>query len=188
MGRLLKFGCFGAVALVALIIVVAVVAGNQPRPQQQVSGEPGQAKQQQVGGEAKAADPGKAELARVGQTASLRGWEVTLLDLGQYDRFSAGKPPATKGQGLLVVPDMRIKNLQNSTSNFTTNDFTLRSGDGREFKPAAQTASIDRGFLVAQTVQPGLTTENRVVFDIAPDAKDLVFTALGVQFSVPAPG
>jgi hypothetical protein len=70
MGRLVKFGCFGAIVLAALIVVLAVVAGNQPRPQQQVSGEPGQAKQQQVGGEAKATAAGTAELARVGQTAS----------------------------------------------------------------------------------------------------------------------
>jgi Domain of unknown function (DUF4352) len=188
MGRLVKFGCFGAIVLAALIVVLAVVAGNQPRPQQQVSGEPGQAKQQQVGGEAKATAAGTAELARVGQTASLRGWELTLLDFGPYDRFSAGKPPTPKGQGALMVADMRIKNLQNSTSNFTLNDFVLKSGDGREFKAAGQTGSIDRGFLISQTVQPGLTTENRVVFDIAPDAKDLVFTALGMQFSVPAPG
>jgi hypothetical protein len=118
----------------------------------------------------------------------LRGWELTLLDFGPYDRFSAGKPPTPKGQGALVVADMRIKNLQNSTSNFTTNDFSLKSGDGREFKPVGQTATIDRGFMVSQTVQPGLASENRVVFDIAPDAKDLVLTALGMQFSVPAPG
>ncbi len=179
MGRLVKFGCLGVLGLIALAIVL-LVATSQNKPQQQVSGQPG--------APAAGAPAGKPELARIGQAASLRGWEVTLSDFGPYDRFSPGKPPATKAQGVLIVADMKIKNLQNSTSNFTTNDFSLKSGDGREFKPAGQTGTIERGFVISQTVQPGLTTENRVVFDIAPDAKDLVFTALGIQFSVPAPG
>ena len=113
---------------------------------------------------------------------------MTLLDFGQYDRFSPGKPAVAKAQGKLVVADMRIKNLQNSTSNFTQNDFRLRSADGREFQPTGQTATIERGFTITQQVQPGLTTENRVVFDIDPNAPGLlIFTALRTQFEVPNP-
>jgi hypothetical protein len=123
---------------------------------------------------------------RSGQTATLGGWEVTLLDFGPYDRFSQQKPP-TQPQGKRVVADMRIKNMQNSSSNFTTNDFELKTADGRTFKPDSVTASIDRGFVISQSVQPGLTTENRVVFDIDPAATGLTFTALKMVFSVPNP-
>jgi hypothetical protein len=177
MGGIVKLGCIGIIALVAIVAILAVVVGNQPKPQQQVSGQPAPAGQA----------AGKPELAKVGQTASLKGWEVTVTDFGPYDRFAPGKAPAPPPQGKLVVADMRVKNLQNATSNFTQGDFSLKAGDGREFKPAGQTATIERGFVVSQTVQPGLVTENRVVFDIAPDAKDLVFNALGMQFSVPNP-
>ena len=177
MGSLLKFGCLGVVALAVLIGVLVAVGLNQLKPQQAVTGQPAPDK---AGGATPA-------LAQVGQTVSLGGWELTLLDFGPYDRFSPGKPPVPQAQGKLVVADMRIKNLQNSTSNFTQGDFALKAGDGREFKAAAQTASIEKGFVVSQTVQPGLTTENRVVFDIDPAATDLTFTALRMQFQVPNP-
>jgi hypothetical protein len=38
---------------------------------------------------------------------------------------------------------------------------------------------------VIQNVQPGLSTDNRVVFDLDPQAKGLVLTALGMKFSLP---
>jgi hypothetical protein len=72
-----------------------------------------------------------------------------------------------------VVVEFVARNLQNRTSNFTTHDFTLVSGDGRRFSPAGQ------------TVQPGLATENRVVFDIDPAAHNLIFEALGLRFQLP---
>lgn len=176
MGKMLR-GCLVLVGLAIVAIVVLVAVGNRSQSSPQVSGEPKPSGAQAV-------TNNKSQMATSGQTVQLGGWEVTLLDFGPYDRFSPGKPAATKSQGVLVVADMRIKNLQNSTSNFTQNDFILKAGDGREFKPAGQTATIDRGFVISQTVQPGLTTENRVVFDIDPAAKDLTFTALKITFSV----
>lgn len=178
MGRLLKLGCLGIIGLVVVVGIIIAIGASQSKPaQQQVSGQP----------VAPATAVAKPEPAKVGQTANLGGWEVTLLDFGPYERFAPGKPPPTKSQGRLVVADMRIKNRQNASSNFTTNDFVLKSGDGREFQPTGETAIIERGFMISQSVQPGLVTENRVVFDIDPAAKDLVFRALGVQFSVPNP-
>jgi hypothetical protein len=128
---------------------------------------------------------GQAELARVGERVKFQGWEVTLIDFGPYERFSSGQPPAALPQGVLVVADLRITNIQNRLSEFTPNDFALRSSDGREFKAAAQTASIERGLAPRQTVQPRATTENRVAFDVPPDATHLVLEALEIEFSVP---
>lgn len=106
------------------------------------------------------------------------------MDFGPYERFSPSKPSATKAQGRLVVVDLKVKNLQNSTSNFSQNDFLLKASDGREFKPAGQTATIERGFMISQTVQPGLVTENRVVFDVDPAVTSFTFTALKMLFAV----
>jgi hypothetical protein len=175
-GTLLKVGCFGVIGLIVLIVACTAIVSNQPKPQQQVSGE----------SPAKT-DPNKPALAKVGQTATLRGWELTLSDFGPYERFEPAKPPVTKAQGVLLVGDMRIKNIQTSTSNFTMNDFSLKSADGREFKAAVQTATIERGFMITQIVQPGLTTENRVVFDVDPTEKAITFTGLGMQFDVQVP-
>lgn len=175
MGKLLKVGCFGVIGLILLIVIGVAVSSQQPKPQQQVAGE------------AAKTDAGKPAPAKVGQTATLRGWELTLTDFGPYERFAPDKPPATKAQGALLVADMKIKNTQNSTSNFTTNDFALKSADGREFKAAGQTATIERGFMITQTVQPGLTTENRVVFDVDPAVKAFTLTGLGMLFEVQVP-
>jgi hypothetical protein len=174
-GRLLRLGCLGVIGLMVLLVAIAMFAPRQ-QPQPQISEQPA----------GMAGD--KPSMAQIGQTVSLGGWEVTLVDFGPYDHFAPSKPPATKARGALVVADMQIKNLQNSTSNFTTNDFTLRAGDGREFKPVGQTTMIDRGFTISQTVQPGLRQRNRVVFDVDPNAPGpLIFTALRTQFEVPHP-
>lgn len=169
-------GCFswigiGAAVIVGIGIIALIITPRTSQPSTTVSGTAGP----------KAA---ATALPTVGQTASLGGWEVTLLDFGPYERFDQSKAP-TAAQGKRVVADMRIKNLQTSTSNFTQSDFELKAADGRTFKPDSVTASIQRGFMISQQVQPGLTTENRVVFDIAPTAQGLTFTALKMVFSVP---
>lgn len=179
-----KRGCLWWVgALVVGIIVLTLggafvqgFTGASATPTPQASFASGQA----------ATKPSPTPLATVGQTVQLGGWQVTLMDFGPYDRFDQRKP-STSAQGKRVVADMRIKNLQNSTSNFTTNDFELRTGDGRTFKPDGVTASIERGFGFSQTVQPSLTTDNRVVFDLDPTAVNLTFTALKIIFRVPNP-
>jgi hypothetical protein len=172
-GKALKFGCLGIVGVAIVLGALIAFGASQAKPaQQSVSGTAG--------------TPGTT-LAGIGQTATLGGWEVTLLDFGPFERFSPGKAPTPQPQGKLIVADLRIKNLQNSTSNFTQSDFVLKADDGREFKPAGQTATIDRGFVISQTVQPGLTTENRVVFDVDPAVSSLVFTALKMQFGVQNP-
>ena len=175
MGKVLKIGCLGLVVALGLVVILAVVGSTQPKPPQTISGQPAP-----VAGSTPV-------LAQVGQTATLGGWEVTLLDAGPWERFSPTRAPATKAQGRLLVTELRIKNLQTSTSNFTTNDISLKSDDGREFKPSGETAVIERGFMISQTVQPGLQTDNRAVFDIDPAARDLVLTVLKVQFHVPPP-
>jgi hypothetical protein len=123
----------------------------------------------------------------IGQTVTNGNWSVTLMDFGPWDRFAPGKTPSPAPQGKLLVADLRIANKHTATSNFTQSDFELKTGDGRSFKPAQWTASIDRGFVISQTVQPGLTTENRVVFNMDPRATGLTLVLLGTRWSVPVP-
>ena len=174
MGKFLKIGGIGCLGIIILIVACTAIVSNQPKPQQQVSGQPA------------APGDGKPQLARIGQTANLGGWEVTLNDFAPIEKFG-GKKTSTKPQGRMLVADMKIKNTQNSSSNFTTSDFVLKSLDGREFKPDGESAVIEKGFMISQNVQPGLVTENRIVFDTDPAVTDWTFTALKMQFSVQAP-
>ena len=137
MGRVFRFGCFGLIGIVVLLVALALLAPKPPPPQPTISGQP-----------ASTATGGAPAVAQVGQTASLGGCEVTLLDFGPYERF-ATLPPPTPAQGKRMVADMRIKNLQTSTSNFTTSDFELKAADGRSFKPDGTTATIERGFVIS---------------------------------------
>jgi len=61
----------------------------------------------------------------------------------------------------------------------------LLSPDGRKFSPSGPTASIDKGFIGSQTVQPGLSTENRVAFDVDPSVEEFTLQVLGLPFRIP---
>jgi hypothetical protein len=163
-GRIFKFGCLGVIGLVAVFVVLAVVTAK-PAPQQIVNGQPSQ-------------------MAQVGQTASKGGWEVMVKGYGPWAQY-VNRNPSTPPQGKLMVVDFNAKNLQDKTSNFTDSDFTVEAADKRKFRPANQGASIDKGFVISQTVQPGLATENRVVFDLDPSARDLTLHVLGMDFKLP---
>ena len=175
MEKVAKLGRLVGLGLVALIGVLLLVGDGRSWPQR---GLPGQPAREAAGG---------SRFAQVGETVKLQGWEVTLLDFGPYERFSPG-PPASQARGVLVVGELRITNIQNRPADLTLSDFALEAGDGRRFEPAAETATVERGLVAVETVQPQETIERRVVFDVPPDARDLVLEALEIEFSVPAPG
>ena len=121
----------------------------------------------------------------VGDTVSLGGWRVSFRDFGVPEKMIMRPNNLPRGQGALVIARLDVTNLQNSTSNFTINDFAIRSSDGREFKPADQTVIIEDGFVISKTVQPGLSASANIVFDIDPSARNLMLTVLKTQFAVP---
>jgi len=178
-----KLGGFGLLGLLILAAIGGAVISSQPRPLQQTVGDADQP------GQTAAAESAASRFAlpKVGEAAKLQGWEVTLVAFGPYDQFAPVNPAAAEDQHALLVADMRIKNLQANTRDFTPNDFTLQAGDGRKFKVAEQTATLEKGFVTGQTVQPGLTTATRVVFDADPTLKVFTLAALGMQFEVQAP-
>jgi hypothetical protein len=181
--KVVKLGWVGLLGLLILAAIGGAVISNQPKPQQQPVSDAAQPRQTA----AAEADASKFALPKVGETTKQQGWELTLVAFGPYDRFAPVNPAATKNQRALLVADMRIKNLQTSPRDFTLSDFTLKAGDGREFKAAEQTATIEKGFVTSQAVQPGLTAETRVVFAADPTLKVFTLAALGMQFEVQAP-
>ena len=176
MDKVVRLGSLVGLGLVALMSLLILLGGRHSFTQQQLSSQP---VPQPADG---------ARFAQVGETVKLQGWEVTLLGFGLYERFSSSPPLAPKTGGVLMVADLQIKNIQSRTSDFTLNDFVLKAGDGRRFGPAPETTNIERGLVAGETVQPDQRTDKRVVFDVSPNARDLVFEALEIEFTVPALG
>ena len=126
----------------------------------------------------------RPRVASVGETVRLDTWEVTLLDIGPYERFDR-RAPTTVARGTRLVTDLRITNLGAAPAIISVSDFIVTSATGATFEPVSETASIAGGFLVSQSVQPGLATGIRVVFDIDPSAQGLTLSALTVLFTIP---
>lgn len=119
---------------------------------------------------------------RIGQIASNANWEVKVLDYGTFEHFTGRSP--SNFQGKLVVLEFNARNLKHEAAHFSDGDFSVETQDRRVFKPTSHTATIDKGFFMGQGVQPGLTTLNRVVFDVDPQMREFILKMLGVQFFV----
>lgn len=124
-----------------------------------------------------------AALPSVGDTEYAGDWQVRVHRVLPYERY-ATRTPSPRPQGKLVVIEFGARNLSQRTSNFSTNDFRLVAPDGREFAPTGQTGTIPGGFVAMQTVQPGLVTQNRVVFDVDPAVEECELRILGMRFHI----
>jgi hypothetical protein len=115
------------------------------------------------------------------------GWDVLVVEFGSFSDVTRGQSPTPAPKGRLLVADMRITNIQQVLSNVTTNDFELKADDGHVFKPALQTASIERGLILGRVIQPGEIVQSRVVFDVDPPLKAFTLTALQTEHRVRVP-
>lgn len=160
--RKFAIGCVGLVVLlVGGLVMLAVATSGRPRASAALTPTP----------------------AAVGDVVAQGRWEVQVLRWGDWEVFSS-RPPSTPPQGRYVVVEFAATNRHQETSNFTTNDLRLLTGDGRRFAAAAASATIDNGVFISQSVQPGLTTTNRIVFDVDPAAENLVVEILGIRFQL----
>src|SRR4051812_37300643 len=73
------------------------------------------------------------------------GWDIFLLDFGVYHGGGERSSPSADQERRFLVADLRITNTQQGPSAYTFNDFELKAEDGRLFKAALQTASIEHG-------------------------------------------
>jgi hypothetical protein len=123
-----------------------------------------------------------ARPARIGQTVTLDGWQVTLLDFGPAEFYGRGTAPALSAQPYSVVADLRLRNLEGAPKTFRSQDFLLRSQDGRVFHPVGQAFRLEWGFVPGQTVPPGQITASHVAFDIEPGAEASSLTVLNLTY------
>jgi hypothetical protein len=197
-------------ALVVLLVVVSAVVGHSSPSTSTPAAQPAAAKSDPAPAAqpaaaktdpAPAAQPAKTEpakpeppkLAHVGDSATNGNWQITLNKVETSDVL--GQTKYTEGktaQGKFVVATMTAKNLDKKTSDLNSWDFQMVDPDGVKYRVSSEGNSaliFDQSkapkALSMETVQPGLSDQFRVVFDVNPDTSTYTLQAAGTNFEVP---
>lgn len=128
------------------------------------------------------APPAAATNHGVNELVSVKNWDMAVNRVERpgkelvWSQF--GNKSVAAGTWLVVVFDM--KNTGNTNFGVNTPDFELRAAGGITYKVSTDGGAFGYGqFKGGQTiggqVPPGVNVTYYVVFDIAPDATDLVF-------------
>ncbi|HDX9579836.1 TPA: DUF4352 domain-containing protein [Bacillus pseudomycoides] len=165
MKKFFKFGCLGIIA----IIVIASIAG--------MGGKDDSTKKT----DAKQESSKPKELSKEGVSSDVK------ISVGGVETLESVGNEITKeqAQGVFKVLEISVTNNQKDAITLDGNSFKLVDDKGREFTYSTngQTAlAIDNGgkmdFFLKQ-LNPGLTQEGKIVFDIPKDAQGLVLKARG---------
>lgn len=119
-----------------------------------------------------AGSPG-AVTAVSGAAFSFGTWEYTVVDAKR-----GGELSGRTARGSFFLVTLRVRNTGREPQGLKPADFALLDGQGRRFTPDDEgtkaAASGRKDDLFAGAVQPGLTGEGVLVFDVPPDLKEPV--------------
>ena len=82
-----------------------------------------------------------------------------------------------KRTGNFVIVDLTFTNNSNEAMTADSNSLAVLDGKGRTFETDIDASVPMRLDLFLEQVNPGLTREGRVVFEVAPDAEQLILRA-----------
>ena len=105
-----------------------------------------------------------------------------FLATGTEERYEIYTDEVLTPRGLFLIVQLEVTNVGNEASEFPWRDFRIIDGQGRVFSPN-EDATIgytvyELGSSTADELQPGLTYYFPIVFELPPDAADLVFTSV----------
>jgi hypothetical protein len=187
-GWTLLLGCFGVgVLLVFLVIVVAALGGGggdvaqqqeQPRQEQAQN----QDQRQQQGQQEQQPRPQSGYT--VGQTATVENVKWTVTDAFVTELLRSGF--GTQKRGRFVVVDFTFTN--NRPEEVTLDPelhMILRDDQGREFGTdfdAWEFVPSDLNIFL-EPVNPGISQDGRVIYEVPPDATGFTLTLDDVEFA-----
>jgi hypothetical protein len=182
-GWTLLLGCFGVgVLLVFLVIVVAALGGgggggaggNDPAQNQDQGQQQGQQEQQ----------PKPQSEYTVGQTATVGNVEWTVTDAFVTELLRSGF--GTQKRGRFVVVDFTFTNNRDEEVTLDPQlHMTLKDSRGREFGPdpdAFEFVPTNQNIFL-EPVNPGVSTNGRVIYQVAPGATGFTLTLDDVEFT-----
>ena len=138
------------------------------------------------------ATPTPVILPGVGSEAQAGNWKIKFQNLrtanvlGDYSKETA--------QGRFVIVTLAATNLHNETSILNPWDFAMRSAEGNQYRVSTDgtwaligDSTGPKPMSSGNQIQPGLTTQFRLVFDVNPNQKQFTLKAAGIDFAVKLP-
>ncbi|MCY3958510.1 MAG: DUF4352 domain-containing protein [Chloroflexi bacterium] len=188
---MLRYGCLGIVVVGVLLIVIIVLAlANAPEEEQVVVSTGNQTSSSTA--QAGAASVAQEALPSIGAAARKGNWEITFKAQEKTTEIQGGTFGSEKAQGEFRILTLNLANVGNRSFPLNSHDFSLNTPDGVEYNTSSDghTALIgeESGPEVlsgSETIQPGLSKDVRVVFDVPPNATGLILDVQGVRFAVP---
>lgn len=174
-------GCVGVpVVLVFLIVVLAAIGSGGGTG----TSEQGQASQQDSGNQGASADSsgsGQDNAVALGNTAQNGSLSWTITNVEQTDEIG---DEFDSMSGNFVVVDFQVENTGDQAATIDYAYLLLLDSQGREYEP-----SIDASMYVPTEldpfytdISPGVTSEFRAVYEVAPEAEGLVLEATSESF------
>ena len=191
LAKTLAFGCLGVLVL-GVVAIVAIVVGVASAPEEEQITVAGSAAPSSRGNETAQATATAAPLPTLGATARKGNWEITFVAQEKMTEIQGGTFGSENAQGEFRVLTLKLANVGNRSFPLNSHDFSLNTPDGVEYSTSSDghTALIGEesgpevlgGF---ETIQPSLSLDVRVVFDVPPSATGFVLDVQGVRFAVP---
>jgi len=189
MKKVLGFGCLGlfGIGIIAVIVVIIGLA-NAPQEEQVVVSTGNQATTR--GADSDSPSPEEVELPTLGDAARKGNWQITFLAQDKTTEIK-GAFSSEKAQGEFRILTLTLANVGRETHAINSHDFRLETPDGIEYELANVGISAlgdDDGpevFWLIEQIQPGLSKDVRVIFDVPPSVAGFVLDVQGVRFAVP---
>jgi hypothetical protein len=157
------------------------VEGGGPEPEANMPLEGEKAKEEKPQAEKQKPEPQKKY--SVGQTAKVANVEWKVTDAYLTDQLKSGF--GTQKRGRFVVVDFTFTNNRDEEVTLDPQlHMVLKDSQGREFGPDPDAwefvpTKLD---IFLEPVNPGLSKDGRVVYQVAPDAKGFTLTLDDVEF------
>ncbi len=122
----------------------------------------------------------------IGDTGASENWAITLI--AQEKRSVIGR---TRAQGQYRILTVKLRNIGRRTYPLNSHDFSLVTPSRIEYSISSDGSTALWGssgpdvFLSIEEVQPGLSKDVRVVFDVPPGASGLTMDIQGILFALP---
>jgi RNA polymerase subunit RPABC4/transcription elongation factor Spt4 len=174
-GAKLKMGVFKKLLIgVAALFVIALLSNVNEKPATQTASSPSS--------NSKSAETPK-ELSKEGVSSDVK---IVVQNVETKDTVGNNQFSKANAQGVFKVIKLRLTNNQKSAITVDSSSFKLVDSQGREFSHstdaqvalASSSGGTQETFMLKQ-VNPGITIEGFVVFDIPKDATGLILKAHG---------